>query len=115
MSPERWGAIKGQIKDNEALEVIEEGEGEFEDMPGEIQFIIFNGPMGKTKLEFVIRPVILDKKTSTSRRIGSDVAVDYVYSEDEFTHKLTAYQWNEGQEDWEEMKASMFDDDDTDQ
>ena len=109
MSPERWEKIKGTVKDD--FEVLEEGKGELEDMPGSFEFLVFFGPMGKIKLEFVTRPVILDKRTSTSRRIGAEVAVEYVYSEDESTHNLNVYQWQEGSEEWEEMKASMFEED----
>ena len=106
MSPERWEKIKGHVKDS--FEVDEEDAGQFEDMPGTFEYLVFNGPMGKMKLEFITRPVVLDKKTTTSRRIGAEVAVEYVYSEDEFTHKMTVYKWNPTSEDWDEMKASMF-------
>ncbi|MBI5621905.1 hypothetical protein HY933_03515 [Candidatus Falkowbacteria bacterium] len=108
MSPERWQTIKGQVKDNPALKVLEEDAGEFDDMPGSFESLVFMGPMGKIKLEFITRPVVLDKKTNTSRRIGAEASVEYIYSEDEFSHKLTVYQWNEATDDWDELKSSMF-------
>ena len=106
MSPERWETLKGELKDK--FKIIEEDQGELENMPGEFEYLIFDGPMGKMKLEFIKRPIILDKKTTGSRRIGSETTVEYVYSEDEFSHKLQVYKWNEGREDWEEIKANMF-------
>jgi len=106
MSPERWESLKGDLKDKFTL--VEETRGEFEDEPGEFDRLIFDGPMGRIKLEFITRPVILDKRTTTSKRIGASVAVDYIYSEDEFTHKLLVYKWDEGREWWDEIKANMF-------
>jgi hypothetical protein len=47
--------------------------------------------------------VVLDKKVSGSRRIGSHHEVEYVYSDSEFTHTLRAYKWDEGQGDWLEI------------
>jgi hypothetical protein len=51
---------------------------------------------------------VLDKKTVFSRRIGSETAVDYVYSEDEKSYKLIAYKWNENNDEWEEIDSGMF-------
>jgi hypothetical protein len=54
-------------------------------------------------LAYWIKPVVLDKKVSGSRRIGSHHEVEYVYSDSEFTHTLRAYKWDEGQGDWLEI------------
>ncbi|RMD59919.1 hypothetical protein D6821_00015 [Candidatus Parcubacteria bacterium] len=107
MTPERWQTIKGHIKDN--LTLLDEGQDFYEDEGGvEIEFIEFEGPMGKMRLEFVAKPVVLDKKTIYSRRIGSETAVEYVYSEDEKTYKLLAYKWDSSNEKWTEIDASAF-------
>jgi len=106
MSPERWEQLKGELRDK--FEILEENKGELEDMPGNFEYLVFNNPLGKIRLEFITQPVVLDKKTTTSRRIGADVVVDYIYSEDEFVHKLKVYKWNQGLDDWEEIKADMF-------
>lgn len=108
MTNERWQNIIGNIKDN--FEVEEHGKKHEDEMGGtDIEFIIFKGPLGKMKLEFVSKPVVLDKKTTYSRRIGAGTQVDYVYSEDERSYKLRAYKWDEAREDWAEMEAGMFD------
>lgn len=60
------------------------------------------------RLEYVTKPVILDKKTSYSKRIGSETQVEYVYSEDEKTNQLIAYRWDDGQDDWVEIEAEKF-------
>ncbi|MCK4554017.1 hypothetical protein KAU19_03570 [Candidatus Parcubacteria bacterium] len=108
MSPEKWNNIVGQIEDN--FEVEEKGKQHEDDMGGiDIEFVIFKGPLGRMKLEFVVKPVVLDKKTTYSRRIGAETKVDYVYSDTEKSHKMRAYKWDEGEERWAEMDARAFD------
>ena len=107
MTPEKWKDITGNIKDN--FEVKDEGQTHVDEEGGmDIEYIEFNGPLGKMRLEFVIKPVILDKKTIYSNRIGSETSVDYVYSDDEKSHQLVAYKWDENQDDWIEIEASNF-------
>ena len=60
------------------------------------------------KLEFISRPIVLDKKTKYAKRIGSQTAVEYIYSQEEKSHKLKIYKWDESQEDWLEMEAKNF-------
>lgn len=107
MTPEKWQNITGNIKDN--FEVEDEGKTHLEDEGGvDIEFIVFQGPLGKMRLEFITKPVVLDKKTTYSRRIGSETKVDYVYSETEKSHQLIAYKWDDGQDDWIEIEAGAF-------
>jgi len=107
MTPEKWQNIKGNIKDNFSVE--DEGATHLEDDGGiDIEYIVFKGPLGKMRLEFVSQPVVLDKKTTYSRRIGSETKVDYVYSEQERSTALHAYKWDENQEDWLEIDAANF-------
>ncbi|MEA3464120.1 MAG: hypothetical protein U9R14_03535, partial [Patescibacteria group bacterium] len=60
------------------------------------------------KLEFVSKPVVLDKKTTYSNRIGSETKVDYVYSDTEKSNRLMAYKWDEGEDKWIEIDAGTF-------
>jgi len=107
MTPERWQEISGNIKDN--FKVTEEGRAHYDDEGGvDIDFIEFSGPLGMMRLEFIVKPVILDKKTTYSRRIGSETKVDYVYSETEKQYILQAYKWDEAQADWIEIEAGSF-------
>src|SRR6056297_1922027 len=107
MTPEKWQNILGNLKDNFD---IKEHEKEFREEQGgmEVEYVIFHSPLGKVKLEFISKPVVLDKKTNYSRRIGSDVAVEYVYSEEEKTCSLNAYKWDETSEDWLKIDPSSF-------
>ncbi len=103
MQLEKWQNIIGMVKDQ--FEVEDEGKGEIEDIPnGTVEFIIFQGPLGRMKLEYMTKPVVLDKKTIGSRRIGSETKVEYIYSEDEFSNTFSAYKWNDDVNDWVEME-----------
>lgn len=108
MLVEKWKDMLGDIKDN--FEVIESGDDHTDEGGGvDTEFIVFTGPIGKTKLEFITRPVVLDKKTNYSKRIGSETQVEYIYSDDEKTHKLKAYKWDDDRDGWIEMDAKNFD------
>lgn len=107
MNQERWTKITNNIKDN--FEMEDEGEQHLDDEGGvDIKFVVFNGPLGKIRLEYIVKPVILDKKTTYSRRIGSETKVDYVYSEEDKSHKMIAYKWSDENDDWMEMDAGAF-------
>jgi len=94
------------VKDK--FDVMEEGEEPIEDIPrSKKEFLIFEGPLGRMKVERETKPVVLDKKTTYSKRMGDTAAVEYVYSEDEYAHKFHAYVWQGN--DWVEMEAGAFD------
>ncbi len=107
MTKEKWDNIRGSICDN--FKVDDKGKEHIDDEGGvDIEYIVFDGPMGKIRLEFITKPVVLDKKTTYSKRIGSETKVDYVYSQDEKSSKLMAYKWNKKKEDWAEINAKSF-------
>jgi len=109
MRPEKWKDIIGNIKDS--FQVEDEGSTHLDDEGGiDIEYIVFKGPLGRMRLEYITKPVVLDKKTTYSKRIGSETKVDYVYSEDEKANILNAYKWDEDKEDWVEMDAANFED-----
>jgi hypothetical protein len=104
MSPEKWEEIKDMTKKN--FEVLEMGKREIED--GTAEEIIFNGPLGKMKLEFVSRPLVLSKNMHYSKRMGDTATVDYVTSETEKVHTLFAYKWDQVSEFWTKINAASF-------
>ena len=108
MTEEKWEKIKGNILDK--FEVEDSGKEHIDDEGGvDVEFIVFLGPLGKIRLEFISKPVVLDKKTTYSRRIGSETKVEYVYSEEEKNRYLLCYKWDDLKEEWEEMDANTFD------
>jgi len=107
MTKEKWQNILGQVKDS--FTILEEGTEELEDEGGvEIEFVVFNGPLGKMRLEFVTKPVLLDKKTTYSNRVGAETKIDYVYSDSETSSKMQAYKWSENDNEWVEMESANF-------
>ncbi len=107
MNKEKREKIIGMIEAN--FEVIDRGSEHFDREGGvDIDFIIFKGPLGKMKLEFISKPVIIDKKVIYSNRIGSDAKVEYIYSSDEKSEKMKAYKWDEGQNGWIEVGLGSF-------
>lgn len=107
MMKEKWQQILGNTLDN--FEVLEHDNEHFDEIGGvDIEYIVFNSPFGRVRLEYEEHPVVLDKKTAYSRRVGSETAVEYVYSETEKVGKLKAYKWDENLDDWEEIEAGNF-------
>ncbi len=107
MNQERWENLINDIKDK--FEVEDHDHKHLDEMGGtDIEFIIFKSPLGKVKLEHIIKPVVLDKKIIYSQRIGSETSAEYTYSEDEKTSRLVAYKWDDHEDDWVEIDADSF-------
>ena len=108
MAPERWKDILGNVKDN--FKVEDEGSFHDEEEGGvDVEFIVFAGPLGRMRLEYLVKPAVIDKKVSFSNRIGSKSEVKYIYSDTEKVQKMKAYKWDDNDEEWVEMEAKKFD------
>src|SRR3989338_917228 len=107
MTDEKWLDVIAKVKDS--FQILEHQTQDLpEDSgPGSVEFIIFEGPLGKMKLERTTRPLVTDKKTIGSRRIGSETKVTYIYSDTEKINKFKAYQWVN--DDWLEMAMERGD------
>lgn len=107
MHLDRWKDILDQIHQYFAVE--DQGIVESDEHGGTIsEFIIFTGPMGKMKLEFISKPRVIDKQTTYSNRIGSDVNIDYIYSPTEKVYTFLVYKWSEVDNDWQPVDAGSF-------
>ena len=104
MSPDKWEEIKEMAKKN--FEVLEVARNEKDGVITEE--LIFNGPLGKMKLEFVSKPLVLSKKVHYSKRMGDTAKVDYITSDTEKTNTLFAYKWDMAGENWVEINAASF-------
>ncbi|MFA6197800.1 MAG: hypothetical protein WC734_01420 [Patescibacteria group bacterium] len=103
MTDEKWQATIGQIKDS--FEVFEEQREDLEDEPGFIEWIVFQSPLGRMKLERTTHHWVTGNKVKGSKRIGSDVSIQKEYSE-EVAHKLRAYKWDEAANEWAEIEMA---------
>ncbi|MBU4332205.1 hypothetical protein KKD19_00345 [Patescibacteria group bacterium] len=114
MNDERWQNIISMVKEKFSpaelsCEDIEIGQDKHNNpVKGKIERVEFTGPLGKMKLERTTKPKVLDKHTLYSNRAGSDMRVDYVYSEDEVVQFMNAYKWDEEEEGWIEIEASSL-------
>jgi hypothetical protein len=106
MTDEKWLDTISTIRDK--FGIVEQSKEELaEEGGGTVERVIFNSPLGKIKLERTVRPLVVGKKTTGSKRIGSTTRVDYVFSDTEKIHKLNFYKWNDKLNDWEEMKIEQ--------
>ena len=112
MTEEKWQDVKSMVKDkfkiiedNTAPLELKTGENEFQTI-GQKEIIIFLSPLGKTKLEFAKKPVILDKKEHFSKRMGTSSKTEYILSENEFVFRMEAYLEQDGV--WEKIDSGRF-------
>lgn len=105
MTEQKWEQIISMIEDKFGIEKRDQWKL---DPVGEVDCIEFKCPTGKMKLERIVKPKLIDKKTTYSRRIGGDVKVDYIYSEDEFVSTLKAYRYDEAKEGWVDFEIENF-------
>ena len=86
MTEEKWQNTIGLVADKFGIDDKREEEEEIgQDAEGGAVFekrkiVEFNGPLGQMKLELISRPIVLEKKTNFSRRIGSHVDIKYIFS-----------------------------------
>lgn len=103
MNKERWGDIKQMVEDK--FDVAEQGTEELSSGPGAVEFLEFTGPLGRVRLEFIARPVVLEEKAFRARRATSDVRIERTYSDDEESHSLRVLRYDDGAGDWVELNA----------
>lgn len=105
MTDEKWQEVIAKIKDN--FKLINHQTEEFDEGFGlsSIEYVEFIGPLGKMRLERITKPLVIDKKTIGSKRIGSSATVEYIYSDTEKVHKFKAYRFNDKSQEWEEMET----------
>jgi len=104
MTDEKWKDIIAKIKDG--FELVDHRTEDLPEKagPGTVEIVEFKGPLGLMKLERTTQPLVIDKKTIGSRRIGSDTTVEYIYSDTEEVHKFKAFRFDEANDTWIEME-----------
>ena len=106
MDDERWEELVSRIELK--LKICEKKSLTGSDGRTKIETIIFLGPEGKMKLERKSKPLVLDKKMHYSRRIGSALSVEYVYSPTEKVQRVQLFKWSEKEQDWEEIRLDRL-------
>jgi len=73
-----------------------------------VETAVFDGASGRMKLERAVKPLVIDKKVTYSKRIGSEVDVEYVLSEDEFVDTVKLFRWDKLAREWKQMDISAL-------
>ncbi len=113
MDIDRWEQIRENIRNKfkvleEGTEDLTVGTADGDIKSGIAEFLVAETPMGKIKLSFESRPVVLDKKFISSHRAGQAARTEYTFSETEKTHKIKAYKWNDDNDERNEIDAEGF-------
>ena len=101
MHQSKWENLVDQIE--RMFGFIEHTTEDYPERHVSVEIVVFDGASGRMKLERVVRPVILDKTSTFTKRIGSDVAFEYVYSEDEFVDTVKLYRWDKLASEWRQI------------
>jgi hypothetical protein len=103
MNDQRWEEVPGASTSPRRSRVRRE---EDEETQAVTETVVWTGPQGKMKLARTTRPLVVDKKTHFSNRIGGGTHVEYIYSKTESTSRVRLYRWNEATSDWVELDAA---------
>jgi len=96
MNDDKWGEILDRVA--EKFDVIDSGKEILEHIPNAfIEFIVFESPMGKVRLERKTSPKVLDKKTLGAQKRTMGVGVEYIYSKDEFVKTFKVFKEENGE------------------
>lgn len=104
MTRDRWLDIKATIKDK--FTILEEGTEAREEGPGQIEFIEFDGPLGRLRCEYESHPKIIGKRALGGHKVGVGGRMKYEYDPHEETATFTVWKFTNG--DWEELQGDLF-------
>ena len=110
MNNEKWSNLKFRLEETfSSLEVKKEERDSsmgLSDFTEQIETLVFDGPSGRMKIERVSRPKVDDVKEHYHRR-KSDAQTEYIFSDEEMSHKVTVYKWDEPSQDWAETEFNL--------
>lgn len=113
VSPSKWEQLvflaeeKFGIDNQFSKDFVVSENSRGEKVMGKREIVEFSGPLGKMRLEKITRPRVIDKKVLSTKRIGSKVAVDYIYSSEDPVMELKIYKQS-GDGEWEEVSPESM-------
>ena len=113
MDIDQWEAMKDGLRrkfefEEEAEEELKMDTADGEVIKGSANFVVMSTPIGRVKLAFEKKPLVLDKHEHFSHRAGEAPRTEYKFSDTEFSYKLKAYKWNDIDETWNPIDADSF-------
>lgn len=107
MHDDKWKDALDHI--TERFTIFEQGTEPLPEYPnGKREFIVFQSPLGKVRLERTTKPRTTGQRAVTSRRIGGTTKVESLYDLHDMVHFITASRWDDGAGTWHEIDASGF-------
>jgi hypothetical protein len=104
MLQRKWEELLDQIE--RLFGFVEHTREEFPERRLTVEIAVFDGASGRMKLERTVRPVVLDKKTSYSKRIGGEVDIEYTYSDSEFADVVKLFAWDRLAGAWKQIELA---------
>lgn len=103
MTKEQWLETKEKIDDAFGIDK----EGTEQEGQSTIEWIMFKNPKGVMKLEWHDEPKKIDEHTLSSKRIGSNVTIEPVYSQTERIQRIVLLLQEPKTGEWIESDASL--------
>jgi hypothetical protein len=104
MHQRKWENLVDQIE--RVFGFIDHTTEEYPERRLTVETVEFDGATGRMKLERSVKPLVLDRKTTFSKRVGSDVEIEYVLSDDEFVDTVKYYRWDKLARQWRQIDIS---------
>lgn len=106
MHQRKWEKLVDQI--DRMFGFIEHTTEDFPERHMTVETVVFEGASGRMMLERSVKPLVIDKVTRYSKRIGSESDIEYVYSEDEFVDTVKLFRWDKLAREWKQMDISAL-------
>ncbi len=106
MTYEKWTSLKGTLQDK--FPGTQVGKEPLPDADGTKELVVCHTPIGQVKLEMLIKPRVIGKKTHYTNRFGAATTVEYEYDDNEKSYTFKAYQMSKVNGEWEEIKSDSF-------
>jgi hypothetical protein len=104
MHQRKWEELLDKI--DRLFGFIEHTSEEFPERRTTVETAVFDGASGRMKLERVVKPLLLEKKVSYSKRAGAESDVEYIYSEDESVDIVRFYKWDRLAREWKQIEMA---------
>ena len=101
MNDEKWEQVATMIQ--EKFEISDHGKQELD--PGKMEYFEFDSPLGKTRIERIVKPKVIDRKMHTAARIGAEGREELIYSDTETIGYMKVYVWSDDTNQWQEAEA----------
>lgn len=93
----------------ERFGILEQGTEPIPQYPnGRLEFLIFESPLGRVRLERITKPRTIGERALTSRRPGSATRVEAQYDLHDMIHIIRAQRWDSAAGSWVAIDANAF-------